>query len=219
MTVLIYNNATTQMERYSMNLNDAMPYNNNRTLTVREFRARSVGNIVWTDTHTMRCWNITRAAWARPIMVGSAFRRIGEGGHANQSQHYAGTSFDVAQNIGNTDRAELRGLASRLGVWTYVEPANLTPTWVHFDARWKPPACEAGYPVTRQGSRGIYVCTLQDALGTIGISGVNIDGLFGPITVNAVMNFQRSQGLSADGIVGCATWTRLTAIANGRNRP
>lgn len=37
----------------------------------------------------------------------------------------------------------------------------------------------------------------------------NIDGKFGPASVNAAMNFQRSQYISDDGIIGPATWARL----------
>jgi len=206
------------MERYSRQLWDPMPYNKNGTLSVREFRGRSNSNIIWTDLRAMQAWDVTRKSWGRPIHVGYAFRRIGEGGHSNQSQHYAGVAFDVGQNLGSSDRNQLRNLASRLGVWTYVEPAHLTPTWVHFDARLSPPACAAGFPLVRQGSRGIYVATLQDALGTVGIRGVNIDGIFGPITHNAVVTFQRNHRLMIDGIVGCQTWTRLTALANGAHR-
>lgn len=215
--VLVYNNVTTGMEAYQLPLSSSMPYITGGTLTVGEFRAKSNSNVIWTDRRAMEAWNATRSAWGRPIYVGYAFRRIGEGGHANQSQHYAGVSFDVAQNLDNASRNALRTLASRLGVWSYVEPANLTPTWVHFDKRIGPPACSAGYPMVRQGSRGVYVATLQDALGTVGIT-TGIDGLFGLGTHNAVLTFQRRNGLTADGVVGCGTWTALTAQANGAHR-
>lgn len=60
-------------------------------------------------------------------------------------------------------RADLRNLASSSGIWNYVEPASLTPTWVHFDER----ARVAGYPIVRQGAKGVYVCVLQDSLNTL----------------------------------------------------
>lgn len=213
--ILVYNNNTGRMEAYARNLSDAMPYVTGGTLTVREFRGRSNSGLIWTTKRTMEAWNTTRSAWGRPIYVGYAFRRIGEGGHSNQSQHYAGTAFDVAQNLANAQRNELRNLADRLGVWSYVEPAYLTPTWVHFDAREGPPACSAGYPLVREGSRGVYVAVLQDALETVGIPAVGVDGIFGLATRQGVIRFQRENGLSADGIVGCLTWTRLSAMANG----
>lgn len=218
MRVLVYNNATGRMEQHYLELSDPMPYITGNTLSVREFRARSNSNVLWTDRRTMEAWTATRAAWGMPIYVGSAFRRIGEGGHSAQSQHYAGMAFDVAQNLSNPARDALRKLAQSLGVWTYVEPAYLTPTWVHYDARLSPPACSAGYPMQQEGSRGVYTCVLQDALSTVGIPIGNIDGIFGPNTRNAVIRYQRANGLVPDGIVGCATWTKLTNAAVGKVR-
>ena len=129
-TVLVYNNQTGTMERYRRELWQPMPYITGSTLTVGEFRGKSNSDIIWTDRRAMNAWNKTRAAWGKPIYVGYAFRRIGEGGHADQSQHYAGVAFDSAQNLSNAERTQLRNLASSLGVWSYVEPAYLTPTWV-----------------------------------------------------------------------------------------
>lgn len=213
--IIVYNHYTNRMERFAKELYEPMPYNTGNSLTVAEFRGKSNSNIMWTSTRVMEAWNKTRNAWGRPIYVGYAFRRIGEGGHSNQSQHYAGTSFDVGQNLPNAERNQLRNLAQSLGVWSYVEPAYLTPTWVHFDARKGTPACAAGYPTLMEGIIGVYVCVLQDALSTVGIPGVGIDGIFGPATRQGVVRFQRENRLTADGIVGCATWTALTAQANG----
>lgn len=212
--ILVYNHHTNRMENYWRTLSDPMPYSTGGTLTVGEFRGKSNSDIIWTSSRVMEAWNTTRNAWGQPIYVGYAFRRIGEGGHSNQSQHYAGTSFDVAQNLPNAQRNRLRNLAESLGVWTYVEPAYLTPTWVHFDARKGKPACSAGYPTMMEGMIGVYVATLQDALDTAGFT-LKIDGVFGPATRRAVMKFQRQNGLSADGVVGCATWTSLTSQVNG----
>lgn len=216
--LLIYNHLAGVMENFALELYDPMPYVGTGSLTVQEFRGKSNSNIIWTDTRAMLAWDATRAAWGSPIYVGYAFRRIGEGGHANQSQHYTGMAFDVAQDLSNASRNRLRDLASDLGVWTYVEPAYLTPTWVHFDSRLTPPACSAGYPMLRLSSRGVYVCTLQDALATVGIPSVEIDGIFGAQTYIAVLAFQRQNGLTADGIVGCQTWTILTEMTNGAQR-
>ncbi len=82
------------------------------------------------------------------------------------------------------------------------------------------------YPGTplRQGDFGRDVSTLQAWLSYIadydpGIPKVASDGIFGAGTRNAVVAFQRNYGLTADGIVGQATWNRLceasTQIATG----
>jgi len=214
MTVLIYNNHTGRMERFGRDPREPMPYAN-ETLTVGEFRGRSLSELLWTTSQTMQSWVAFRRMWGSPIYAPYIFKRIAEGGHAAQSQHYAGTAFDVAQNLTNARRAVMRQLAQRSGLWSYVEPAYLTPTWVHFDRRMFPPACAAGYPLQRQGSAGVYTCILQDALNLVTGSDLYIDGVFGPVTCEQVRYFQAVNGLYADGVVGCSTWQALTAQALG----
>ena len=212
--VYVFNNNTGSMEYYTLAETDAMPYNIGRTLTVGEFRGSSRAGTLWTSRRAMEAFNITRGMWGRPISVGYAFKRIWEGGHAAMSQHYAGVAFDAGQNLDSAARNQLRDTAIRSGVWTYVEPAYLTPTWVHMDARETPAACAAGgYPLVRYGSAGVYVLTLQDALNALGYTGSGLDGYFGNGTRNAVISFQQAQGLDADGIVGCLTWEALTEAA------
>lgn len=212
--IYVYNDRTGRMEYYTRGEGDAMPYNIGGTLTVSEFRGSSRANTLWTSRRAMEAFNVTRSAWGRPIYVGFAFKRIWEGGHAAMSQHYAGVAFDVGQNLDSATRDQLRNTAAATGVWTYVEPAYLTPTWVHFDARESPPACAAGgYPLVSIGSVGQYVLVLQDALNVLGYTGSGLDGVFGSGTRGAVIRFQRAQGLDQDGIVGCNTWERLTELA------
>lgn len=54
-----------------------------------------------------------------------------------QSQHYAGVAFDVGQTLSPAQRTRLWNSANNSGVWYYVEPISLTPTWVHFDKRFR----------------------------------------------------------------------------------
>ena len=67
-----------------------------------------------------------------------------------------GVVFDVGQTLSNTQRNRLRNTSRSSEFWSYVKPAALTPTWVHFDKRSFPSACSSGaYPLLRQGSRGL----------------------------------------------------------------
>ena len=208
--ILVYNQDTNRMESFIRNESDAMPYNTNRTLKVREFRGSSKSNILWTYKRTMQAWNSQRYIYGAPIYVGFAFKRPYEGGHGNQSQHYAGTAFDVGQNLTNAQRTVLRNSAKNSGVWTYVEPVSLSPTWVHFDRRFGTPACASGgFPLIKRGSRGNYVCIAQDDLNTLGYRTGGLDGVFGEQTYSAVRRYQSSRGLSVDGIIGCNTWRSL----------
>ena len=208
--ILIYNQNTNRMETFFRGENEAMPYNTYGTLKVKEFRGSSKSNILWTDLRTMQAWNSQRYLYGGPIPVGFAFKRPYEGGHGSQSQHYAGTAFDVGQGWTNAQRSVLRRSAQSSGIWSYVEPVSLSPTWVHFDKRFGTPACSSGgYPLIRQGSRGNYVCIAQDDLNTLGYRTGGLDGVYGAQTVDAVKRYQASRGLTADGIVGCNTWRSL----------
>lgn len=217
-TIYIYNNDSKAMEVYEREENQVMPYVYNNSLRVSEFRGSSNSNILWSDKRTMTTWAEFRDFYGSPIFVGFAFKRIWEGGHSDQSQHYAGTAFDTGQNLGDIQTEQLRQSALNFGKWSYVEPAYLAPTWVHVDKRNENSACVAGYPALRRGNRSNYVLILQDALNAIGYTGSGLDGVFGGSTEEAVRKFQRDSGLIADGFVGCLTWTELTKRARGIGR-
>lgn len=61
----------------------------------------------------------------------------------------------------------------------------------------------------KQGSTGSDVRTLQQKLKSWGYYSGSVDGIFGSGTKSAVQYFQRTNGLSADGIVGSATAAAL----------
>lgn len=61
-------------------------------------------------------------------------------------------------------------------------------------------------------SKGADVVKLQNLLNNCGYK-VSNDGIFGKGTNNAVLAFQKANGLAADGIVGHGTWTALIAKA------
>ena len=217
--ILVFNNDTDRMETYYRNEADPMPYNTNGTLRVREFRGSSKSNILWTTKRTMQSWNSQRYIFGGPIPVGFAFKRPYEGGHGNQSQHYAGVAFDVGQTLSAERRRVLWNSANNSGVWTYVEPISLTPTWVHFDKRFGSPACSTGgFPQLKRGSLSNYVLIAQDDLNTLGYRTGGLDGIFGSATQDAVRRYQASVGLTADGIVGCNTWRSLQEAVVGTGR-
>ena len=66
------------------------------------------------------------------------------------------------------------------------------------------------YPgnLMRQGSIGEGVRTVQIMLNRNG-ENLETDGIFGPLTLKAVVQFQRSNNLLVDGIIGAQTWGAL----------
>ena len=61
------------------------------------------------------------------------------------------------------------------------------------------------------GSKGDDVKVLQQKLN------LAVDGIFGPLTQEAVKEFQKNNGLTVDGIVGTNTWAKLGISTNKRN--
>lgn len=214
--IIVFNNDTNKMERYTKEESESMPYNTKGTLKVKEFRGSSKSNILWTTKRAMQSWNSQRYIWGRGIPVGFAFKRPYEGGHGTQSQHYAGVAFDVAQTYSLVNRRALWNNANSSKIWSYVEPISYTPTWVHWDKRYGVSACSTGgYPIIRNGSVGVYVLIAQDDLNTLGYDTGGLDGIFGTKTSNAVRSYQSKVGLKVDGIVGCNTWRALQEAVIG----
>jgi peptidoglycan hydrolase-like protein with peptidoglycan-binding domain len=69
------------------------------------------------------------------------------------------------------------------------------------------------YTTLEFGSRGAEVLTLQKALQTLGFDPNGTDGKFGRGTESAVILYQTSKGLTADGKAGAQTLTALYADA------
>ena len=66
-----------------------------------------------------------------------------------------------------------------------------------------------GCPTLKKGASGNITKLLQEKLVKIGYSTNGVDGIFGSGTHSAVREFQKTRGLSIDGIVGQNTWRKL----------
>ena len=81
------------------------------------------------------------------------------------------------------------------------EPQNVLAEIAKFIA-----ACRK--EIVKQGQSGVVVKFLQSQLANKGET-ITADGSFGPKTAAIVRSFQSANGLTADGIVGPATWSAL----------
>ena len=66
-----------------------------------------------------------------------------------------------------------------------------------------------GCPMMRQGANGNLTRLLQEKLNKLTYNTNGIDGIYGSTTRNAVFNYQKNHGLSADGICGKDTWREI----------
>lgn len=80
----------------------------------------------------------------------------------------------------------------------------------------QPPENDPPLPVLSRGTSGESVRALQLLLSGCGY-GLEADGIFGPLTEQAVRDYQRARGLAVDGIVGRMTWESLCAGTQSRS--
>ena len=66
-----------------------------------------------------------------------------------------------------------------------------------------------GCPTLKKGASGNITKLLQEKLVKLGYNTNGVDGIFGSGTYSAVREFQKTRGLSVDGIVGQNTWRKL----------
>ena len=71
------------------------------------------------------------------------------------------------------------------------------------------PANVKALPVLKIGSRSEYVLAWQKLLNLNGYNAGTEDGIFGPNTARAVMDWQLCHGLTPDGIIGRNTWASI----------
>ena len=69
-----------------------------------------------------------------------------------------------------------------------------------------------GCPTLKKGASGNITKLLQEKLVSLGYNTNGVDGIFGVGTEKAVISFQKSNGLVADGIVGKNTWRKIINI-------
>jgi peptidoglycan hydrolase-like protein with peptidoglycan-binding domain len=99
----------------------------------------------------------------------------------------------------------------------WLEAQIVYPILREFMQRWDNLVIQPD-PVLQQGDSGVSVRRLQRLLKATGAS-LTVDGEFGAGTRAAVVQFQRSQGLAADGIVGEQTWGALFRLVGERRLP
>jgi peptidoglycan hydrolase-like protein with peptidoglycan-binding domain len=78
-----------------------------------------------------------------------------------------------------------------------------------FSQKWRNTPSEPFLPL-QEGAISPEVQQLQELLQKQGFNPGSIDGIFGAGTKAAVIAFQKSKEMYADGIVGDKTWTTLT---------
>lgn len=119
----------------------------------------------------------------------------------------AGLSTDGYFGQGTKDKTQNFQAFFGLGVDGVVGPQTRgTMDAVKAAAAAKPKPPVINRPSIKEGSVGVAVGEWQGILNKVSGAGIRVDRHFGRITATKTRDFQRFFGLTADGIVGPATW-------------
>lgn len=120
----------------------------------------------------------------------------------------------LLQTAGSLPAGEPSGTfdaATEAAVKSFQTSVSLSATGVVDSHTWTALLAYGSRPTLRSGASGPDVSRLQRALTAALGRTVGIDGTFGPITEQAVEDYQTSRKLGVDGIVGSESWTALQA--------
>ena len=161
-----------------------------------------------------------------PGVVGESATGIGVAGSSTdgpggtfESQHGAQIRL-IPKNLASPE-GQISGTGGELVVTTNTGQSGQTfGLWFctrggdAAKAVWQLVAGSRPFPGTliKLNSKGIHVKRIQLQLNLVAAAGLVIDGDFGPLTRQAVVDFQTAQHIKVDGIVGPITWEKLFAV-------
>jgi len=117
----------------------------------------------------------------------------------------------LQEKMGNAYVAEhLQAMLAPMGGEYLVQRNGVAVDDIEGDPTAPPDPGTSIHPTVRSGSTGAAVEELQQKLNADGASPeLVVDGIFGPLTRAAVVEFQQNYGLLVDGIVGPQTWGQI----------
>lgn len=141
----------------------------------------------------------------------------GSNGYIDMNDFYEGILLNKVDtsinNINSSINKNVDWLSEYLKSWNWKEwVGKLQRTiGVNIDKIVGPITLKA-CTLLKKGMYGELVKRLQEVLKAYGFNCGDIDGIFGDNTYNAVVAFQKSRGLVADGIVGQNTWRKILGL-------
>lgn len=126
--------------------------------------------------------------------------------------------------LGHDSRPDVRGLfndGTRQAVISFQRAKGLDPDGIVGPDTWRA-LYEAGYRLgdriifmRRPMIRGEDVAELQSRLNSMGFDAGKVDGIYGPETERAVVEFQHNRNLAEDGRVGPEVVTEVRLVSRG----
>jgi len=144
-----------------------------------------------------------------PPYPGQLIRVGSRGSDVERIQRCLNSMNSRHPSIGRLNVDGVFGPITQASVMAFQRIFGLNPDGIVGPLTWNAlmPECYGnplqGYPGSpiRIGARGDYVRQIQNCLNQVNRAGLNPDGVFGPLTQAAVMNYQRANGLNPEDAV------------------
>lgn len=195
---------------------------------VREFRCRDGSDAVKVDAGLVRILQQMRDYFGKPVVINSAYRTGSYNAKVNgasKSKHLYGMAADI--RIEGVTPLMAAAYAEGIGIkgigmydsFLHVDTRKEKYFWVNrsgnsvstFGGRTGTGKVPETGTVLKQGSSGEDVAWLQERLNAKARAKLDVDGIYGEYTSEAVRCFQRSFGIKEDGIAGPVTIGYLAA--------
>lgn len=187
--------------------------------TVKEFRCKDNSDTILVDVDFVKNkLQKIREHFGKPITINSAYRNAiynQKVGGTSGSYHVKGQAFDIV--VKGVAPIEVAKYAEKLGIPGIIQYNS----FVHVDSRekryWsrnnngKITVVDSFYdkPILRLGSKGEEIKEVQKFLSDKGVYHGAVDGDFGLLTKQAVIEWQGYCEIKKDGIVGKGTWATM----------
>ena len=217
--------ASTITTYSASNPNQLLKMSNGQTtpyFTVGEFKCEHCSVSFPVDAKLVDVLHKIRTYFNKPVIITSGYRcsvqnRI-DGGVSN-SNHLYGRAADIW--ISGVSMAQIVNYAKTVGAGAdtyYVEGSYAhiavaeTSTTTTVNSKNPYPVPTRNLRLTNPMMSGNDVKYLQWGLTTLGFPCGTIDGIFGSLTHNAVISFQRKYQLEVDGIFGPASLSKMRVL-------
>lgn len=141
----------------------------------------------------------TRKFGSRPLSIGMTGSDVGQLQNRLNAAGYC-TGGPATEQFDQATKAAVMRFQGDYGLAQTGVVEDPTFNQIYLQIPW-------GGRTLRQGLKGTDVKILQETLNGLNIKpSLNVDGIFGSSTTQAVKNFQQMRGIAADGVVGRATF-------------
>ena len=187
--------------------------------SVKEFRCKDNSDRILIDVDFVKeKLQAIREHFGKPVTINSAYRNEDYNrkvGGSSGSYHIKGQAFDIV--VKGVTPGEVARSAQRIGIPGIIQ----YDSFVHVDSREKKywarntngnvsvVSSFLDGPVLTLGSQGEVVKELQQFLSDRQVYHGAIDGVFGPVTKQAVIEWQGYCEIAKDGVVGKSTWATI----------